>query len=60
MILVCDSQEQRSTRACPGCAGRVQSVKAAETVAAASRGFDAGKNVQGRSGTSPSMLPACC
>ena len=37
-----------------------QSVKAAETVAAASRGFDAGKRCRAASGTSPWTLPACC
>jgi transposase len=37
-----------------------QSVKAAETVAAASRGFDEAKRCRAASGTSPWTLPACC
>ena len=37
-----------------------QSVKAAETVASGSRGYDAGKKVSGSSGTSPWTRSGCC
>ena len=37
-----------------------QSVKAAEEVARASRGYDAGKKITAASGTSPSTRPGCC
>jgi transposase len=37
-----------------------QSVKAAEEVAQSSRGYDAGKKVNGRKRTSPSTRSACC
>jgi transposase len=37
-----------------------QSVKAAETMARDRRGFDAGKKINGRNGTSPPAPSACC
>ncbi|WP_255222157.1 transposase [Nocardia otitidiscaviarum] len=37
-----------------------QSVRAAETVGAGSRGYDAGKKVAGVSATSSSTVSSCC